>query len=124
MRLVESAAEDRPPIVQWADRVGGVFVSIVTLLAVATFAFWFRLGWQQAAANATSLLIVACPCALALATPLAIAVSLGRAARRQILVRDGGLLQHLAHRGTIWFDKTGNAHRGSSTGNGYRRSVP
>ena len=107
MKLVESAAQDKPPIVQLADRIGGVFVVTVTLLALATFAYWYSNGWRVAAENATSLLIVACPCALALATPLAIAVSLGRSASRQILVRDGSLLQSLSGSGTIWFDKTG-----------------
>ena len=107
MKLVESASENKPPIVQLADKIGGIFVVTVTFLAFVTFACWYSEGWQAAAENATSLLIVACPCALALATPLAIAVSLGRSARRQILVRDGALLQHLAGNGTVWFDKTG-----------------
>ena len=95
-----------------ADRIGGVFVLVVTILAILTFAVWANTGWAEAVSNSTALLIVACPCALALATPLAIAVSIGRASNRKILIRDGGSLQHLATPGTIWFDKTGTLTEG------------
>ncbi|MEZ6090408.1 MAG: heavy metal translocating P-type ATPase metal-binding domain-containing protein [Pirellulaceae bacterium] len=114
MQAVETAAAQKTPIVQLADRIGGVFVVVVTLLAGVAFAFWARTDWQLAASHATSLLIVACPCALALATPLAIAVSLGRAARRKILIRDGTSLQQLARSGMVWFDKTGTLTEGRS----------
>lgn len=107
MRTVEQASSEKPAVVQLADRVGGVFVIVVTLLAMGTFAAWYSRGWTMAAEHATALLIVACPCALALATPLAIAVTLGRGARRGILIRDGAVLQHLAEPGMVWFDKTG-----------------
>ena len=112
MRSVEEAATAKAPIVQLADRIGGVFVTTVTVIAFVTFLAWLGRGWTVAAENATALLIVACPCALALATPLAIAVALGRSARRKILVRDGASMQHLAGRGTIWFDKTGTLTEG------------
>ncbi len=112
MKSVEEAMTEKTPVVQLADRVGGVFVVVVTLLAVVTFLAWFSRGPSVAAANATSLLIVACPCALALATPLAVAVSLGRAANKRILIRDGGALQLLAKPGRIWFDKTGTLTEG------------
>ncbi|QDV11795.1 Copper-exporting P-type ATPase A [Rosistilla oblonga] len=114
MQAVEAAAARKTPIVQLADRIGGIFVIVVTTLALVAFALSARDNWQQGAANATALLIVACPCALALATPLAIAVSLGRAARRKILIRDGSSLQQLAGTGTIWFDKTGTLTEGRS----------
>jgi Cu2+-exporting ATPase len=112
MHSVEEAMAQRTPIVQLADRIGGVFVVVVTLLAVVAFLAWFSKGIDVATANATSLLIVACPCALALATPLAIAVSLGRAAKRKILIRDGSVLQQLSGRGMVWFDKTGTLTEG------------
>lgn len=112
MQSVEAAAMEKTPIVQLADRVGGVFVMVVTALAVATFAYWLPSGWSLATSHATALLIVACPCALALATPLAIAVGLGRAAKRGILIRDGQTLQKLSHVGTVWFDKTGTLTEG------------
>lgn len=112
MQTVEQALGKRTPIVQLADRIGGIFVVAVTTLAVITFGFWLRSGLDQATANATSLLIVACPCALALATPLAIAITLGRAAKRKILIRDGGVLQQLSRPGVVWFDKTGTLTEG------------
>jgi P-type Cu2+ transporter len=112
MQSVEAAASEKTPIVQLADRIGGVFVVVITLLAIGTFAYWFPAGSSLATAHATALLIVACPCALAMATPLAIAVGLGRAAKRGILIRDGQALQQLAKVGTLWFDKTGTLTEG------------
>ncbi len=112
MQSVEDAASEKIPIVQFADSVGGVFVVIVSLLAIGSFVWWLPAGWSLAASHATALLIVACPCALALATPLAIAVSLGRAAKHKVLIRDGTTLQQLARGGQIWFDKTGTLTSG------------
>ncbi|TWT75199.1 heavy metal translocating P-type ATPase [Allorhodopirellula solitaria] len=112
MQSVEDAMNDKIPIVQFADRIGGVFVVVVTLLAIATFLWWLPAGWRTSASTATALLIVACPCALALATPLAIAVSLGRAAKHKVLIRDGSTLQQLSRTGRIWFDKTGTLTSG------------
>lgn len=112
MQSVEEATSERTPIVQFADSVGGVFVVVVSLLAIGSFFWWLPVGWSIAASHATSLLIVACPCALALATPLAIAVSLGRAAKHKVLIRDGSTLQQLARGGRIWFDKTGTLTTG------------
>ena len=97
---------------QLADRIGGVFVITVTVLAIAAFVAWYPRGVDIATANATSLLIVACPCALALPTPLAIAVSLGRAAKGKMLIRDGDVFQQLSGRGTVWLDKTGTLTEG------------
>ncbi|MCA9140320.1 MAG: heavy metal translocating P-type ATPase metal-binding domain-containing protein, partial [Planctomycetales bacterium] len=112
MESVEAAMTHRTKIVQLADRIGGVFVVVVTLLAILAFIAWYSSGIGVATSNATSLLIVACPCALALATPLAIAVTLGRAAKRKILIRDGSVLQQLSGHGKIWFDKTGTLTEG------------
>ncbi len=112
LQSVEAAAAERTPMVQLADRIGGIFVVAVTLLACVTFVFWLPSGLSLATSNATALLIVACPCALALATPLTIAVGLGRAAKRHILIRDGQVLQQLASVGTLWFDKTGTLTEG------------
>src|SRR6056297_2678699 len=112
MQSVERAAADKTPVVQLADRIGGVFVVVVTILALVVLAVWSQAGLAIAASHATSLLIVACPCALALATPLAIAVSLGRAAKRKILIRDGASLQQLSSGGILWLDKTGTLTRG------------
>ncbi len=112
LQAVEAASADRTPLVQLADRIGGVFVCIVTVLGCVAFCIWLPNGWQVAVGVATSLLIVACPCALALATPLAIAVSLGKSAKRRIFVRDGDSLTKLAKRGIVYFDKTGTLTAG------------
>lgn len=107
MQSVEAAVAEKTPTVLLADRIGGYFVVIVTLLAVGTFAYWSNTNLTLATSHATSLLIVACPCALALATPLAIAVGLGRAAKLGVIIRRGDVLQQLSKPGRIWFDKTG-----------------
>jgi Cu2+-exporting ATPase len=112
MQQVEQAASNRTPLVLLADRIGGVFVVVVTLLAILTFALWLPESLTTAVSSATSVLIVACPCALALATPLAIAVGIGRSAQRSVLIRDGGIFQQLAHRGHVWLDKTGTLTSG------------
>lgn len=112
MSAVEAAAAEKTPLVQLADRIGGVFVVVVMLLAVATFFIWLPKSLGDATNFGTAMLIVACPCALALATPLAIAVGIGRAAKAQILVRDGGALQHLSRPGMLWIDKTGTLTEG------------
>ena len=112
MNQVESAASERVPIVMLADRLGGFFVVIVSVLAVLTFLVWLPSGFSKAAACATALLIVACPCALALATPLALATAIGRAANRGILIRDGSVFQRMSRTGALWLDKTGTLTTG------------
>lgn len=117
MQAVEIATGQRTPIVQLADRIGGVFVVVVMILAGITFFRWLPTSLFDATNYAAALLIVACPCALALATPLAIAVGIGRAARSQILIRDGLSLQLLAKPGKLWFDKTGTLTEGRQEAN-------
>ncbi len=112
MQLVEHGAGARPQIVQWANRIGGYFVVVVLALALLTVAWWLPVNCGLAIDHATALLIVACPCALAMATPLAIAVALGRAAQRGILIRGGDVLQRLHRPGVIWLDKTGTLTQG------------
>ncbi len=112
MRMVEEAAARRAPIVRMADRIAGVFVGVVLVLAVATLAGWMLVDPEAAVENATALLIVTCPCALGLATPLAIVAAIGRAARREILVKGGDALEVLSERGTIVLDKTGTITEG------------
>ena len=112
MQAVEDAASTKTPIVQFADRIGGVFVIFVTVLSVITFSLWISTSWIRAVEYSTALLIVACPCALALATPLAIAVSLGQAAKRKILIQSGDAFQRLSKPGLMWFDKTGTLTEG------------
>jgi Cu2+-exporting ATPase len=112
VELVEQAALSKPAIVEWANRIGGVFVVVVTLLAAITLAAWLIHSPEHAVDRAVSLLIVACPCALALATPLAISVAIGRLARRKIMVKAGDVFQSLDRPGQIWLDKTGTVTEG------------
>lgn len=106
--MVRQATAQRTPLIQLADRIGGIFVVVVLGLAFATFAVWC---WLANAATATehtiALLTIACPCALALAAPLVVTMALGRAAKEQIWIRDGNCLERLAKPGILWFDKTG-----------------
>ncbi len=113
VQLVEEASRKKPQIVQWADAIGGVFVVTVLVLALVTAVAWGtidspRIGIERAVA----LLIVACPCALALATPLAVSVGLVRAAREKILIKGGDVLQALHRPGMLWLDKTGTLTQG------------
>lgn len=111
-RLIEDAAANRSPTVQLADSIGGRFVVTVIGLAAITVAGWWQYDPTDAIEHGVALLIVACPCALALATPLALAVAIGRLARRKLLVRGGDVLERLAQPGVVWFDKTGTLTAG------------
>lgn len=112
MHLVEDSSRRRAPIVQLADRIAGVFVIVVLLLAAATAFLWWSVSQERAIANAVSLLIITCPCALGLATPLALVASIGRAANRGILIKGGEVIERLNHTGTICLDKTGTLTEG------------
>ena len=112
MQLVERHSRDRAPIVQLADRMAGYFLVAVLGLAAATMALWLARDPSQAIDHTVTLLIVACPCALGLATPLAMTVALGRAAKRRILIKGGDALEALSGRGVIFLDKTGTLTAG------------
>jgi Cu2+-exporting ATPase len=112
MRLVEESAGRRAPIVQLADRIAGRFVAVVLALAAITFAFWWHVSAQLAFDHAIALLIVTCPCALGLATPLAISAAVGRAARAGFLVRGADVIEALSRGGRMILDKTGTLTTG------------
>jgi len=112
MRLVEESLRRKAPIVQLADRISAAFIAALLVLAALTLGLWLWLDPSRAADHTVALLIVACPCALGLATPLAIAVAIGRAARRGILIKGGAALEQLARPGTILLDKTGTVTTG------------
>ncbi|MCC7388342.1 MAG: heavy metal translocating P-type ATPase [Phycisphaerales bacterium] len=115
MRLVEDAALRRAPIVTAADRMAGRFVVAVITLALFTVGLWLVLepGRPSAAiGHAMALLIVCCPCALGLATPLTVTAAIGRAARRGIMIKGGEVLERLSTPGTILLDKTGTITEG------------
>ena len=115
IELIEQSARDKAPAVQTADRLAVWFVSIVVSLAVMTFGFWLMRDPAHAAEHAVALLIVACPCALGLATPLTLAVTIGRAAGRGILIKGGAALERMAEPATILLDKTGTVTLGKTT---------
>lgn len=112
MKLVEESALRRAPIVSAADRIAGWFVVGVVGLAGSTLAAWLVIDPPQAVGHALALLIVTCPCALGLATPLVVTVAVGRAARRGIMIKGGEVLERLARPGTILLDKTGTITEG------------
>ncbi|HET9991872.1 MAG TPA: cation-translocating P-type ATPase, partial [Kofleriaceae bacterium] len=109
---ITALATRRAPIERLVDRIAGRFVTIVTLAAAIVFALWSLASPALGAEHAMALLIVTCPCALALATPLAVTVALGRAARCGILVKGADALERLATPGTLYIDKTGTLTEG------------
>ena len=112
LEMVEKAAGRATPLVRFADRLSGRFTVALLLLALATLLFWWPRDPAFAVENAVALLIVACPCALGLATPLAIVAGVGRAARVGIMVQGGEVLERLAEPGVVYLDKTGTLTRG------------
>lgn len=115
VRLVEEAQGIKAPIQQQVDKVAAVFVPVVLVLAVVTWVAWLTLsteGLAQATIHAVSVLVIACPCALGLATPATLMVASGLAARRGILVRDASTLERLREVRLVAFDKTGTLTQG------------
>lgn len=106
-RLVTQAGRDRPQLVELTDRVASVFVTIVLSVATVTGIVWWQIAPERAFEIILSVLVVTCPCALALATPAAFTVATSRLARDGFLVRRSGALQRLAGITRILFDKTG-----------------
>lgn len=109
---MEQAARRRAPIQLLADRVAGRFVLAVMVVALLTALGWWTVDPRRAVEHAIALLIVTCPCALGLATPLAVAAALGRAARAGFLIQGGAALERLARPSLIVFDKTGTLTEG------------
>ena len=114
IRMVESAQAAKAPIQRMVDRVSEVFVPVVLGLALLTLLGWALAtgDWEQAVINAVSVLVIACPCALGLATPTAIMVGTGVAARHGILIKDAQALEVAHAVTTVVFDKTGTLTEG------------
>ncbi len=112
IRLVEEAQASKAPIQCTADRIVPWFVLITLLLASVTFAWWMGTDFELALMAATSVLIITCPCAFGLATPMAIAVASGQGARHGILVKNGAVLETLSQISHVVFDKTGTLTEG------------
>jgi cation-transporting ATPase V/Cu+-exporting ATPase len=114
VRLVEEAQGSKAPVQRLADRISGVFVPVVALIALATFLGWWLVAGDAEAGlvAAVAVLIIACPCALGLATPTAIMVGTGRGAAMGILIKGGEVLERSKRIDTVVFDKTGTLTRG------------
>lgn len=116
VQVVAEAQRSRAPVQELADRVAAVFVPLVLLAAVVALVTWALVGPSPRLAHgvmaAVSTLIIACPCALGLATPMSIMVATGRGAREGVLVRDAASLERLARVDTIAIDKTGTLTKG------------
>jgi P-type Cu+ transporter len=116
VRLVEEAQGSKAPIQRLADTIADIFVPVVLVLAALTFAVWFFFGPEQrqmlALTASIAVLIIACPCALGLATPTAIMVGTGKAAEHGILIRGGEALEQARKINTIVLDKTGTLTKG------------
>jgi len=117
VRLVEQAQGSKAPVQRLADRISSVFVPIVLVLATLTFLGWLLTGhaFAQALIPAIAVLVIACPCALGLATPTAIMVGTGRGAREGILIKGGESLERIQALRSIVLDKTGTVTMGKPT---------
>src|SRR4029078_1299951 len=114
IRMVESAQAAKAPIQRIVDRVSAVFVPIVLVIALLTFLAWANAtgNWEQALINAVAVLVIACPCALGLATPTAIMAGTGVAARQGILIKDAQALEVAHALTTVAFNKTSTLTEG------------
>jgi P-type Cu+ transporter len=117
VRLVEQAQGSKAPIQRLADKISGIFVPVVLLLALATLVIWYKIDGDLSYAiiNAVSVLVIACPCALGLATPVTIVVASGLAAREGILVKDAAALERAHKLSVLVLDKTGTLTEGKPT---------
>lgn len=112
MRLVESGVQEKPRLVKLADKVGAWFLPAVCVVSAVVFIAWARFDLAAAIDHTVALLIVTCPCVLGLATPLTIAVAIGRLSKKKILVKSATALESLASSGRILLDKTGTITQG------------
>ena len=116
IRMVRQAQNSKPPIGKLADAIAAVFVPVVMLIAVVAALAWFSIGpeprFVYAIVTAVTVLIIACPCALGLATPMSVMVGIGKAAEAGVLIRNGEALQTASQLTTMVLDKTGTITTG------------
>jgi len=116
VELVREAQASKPPIQRLVDKVSGIFVPVVIVIALVTFGTWYMIGPEPslnfALVAAVSVLVIACPCALGLATPISVMIAVGKAAENGILVRSGEALQKARTIRTVILDKTGTITEG------------
>ncbi len=120
VRAVEDAQGSKAPVQRMADKIAAVFVPVILALAAITFCVWFFFVpsdgtslWQQALLPAIAVIVVACPCALGLATPTALMVGMGKGAQLGILIKDGEVLERVCKLKSAVMDKTGTITRGT-----------
>jgi Cu+-exporting ATPase len=113
-QMVLTAQTEKAPLQHLADRISSFFVPVVLVIAAGTFAMWYFSGYslQRSIATAVAVLVIACPCALGLATPVAFLVATGRGAQRGIVLRKTGSLEIASTINTVVFDKTGTLTQG------------
>lgn len=115
IELVRQAQNAKPAIGRLADKIAAVFVPTVLIIAVLTFMVWFNLSPEHALITTMTVLIIACPCALGLATPISIMVGVGKAAEYGVLIRNGDALQRSGKLTAVVMDKTGTITEGRPT---------
>ena len=124
IEMVNEASRSRAPIQRLADIVAKYFVQVIVLISLITFAIWAVWGPQPAYVyafvNAVSVLIIACPCALGLATPISIMVGTGRGAQMGILVKDARAIEEMNKVDILIVDKTGTITEGKPSLKGYK----
>ena len=119
--FVEDAQSSKPEIQKYADKISSIFTPAVIVISAVTFLMWFFLGpepiWGNAVSNLIAVLVIACPCALGLATPTAVVVATGRASLKGILIGGGEVIEKAVEVDTIIFDKTGTLTKGKPSVN-------
>lgn len=124
VEMVAAAQRSKAPMQRLADKVAGVFVLAVIGIAIVTFIVWGLVGpapsWGHALVNAVSVLIIACPCALGLATPMSVMVGSGLGARQGVLFKDAAAMEKLREADTLIVDKTGTLIRPANGERGHR----
>lgn len=113
IRLSEEAESKKNHYIRLADYLSRFYTPVVHLIAFATFLFWFKNGWEAALMNATAVLIITCPCALALAVPIVQTIAISNFIKKGILVKSGEALEKLRETDVVVFDKTGSLTIGS-----------
>ena len=116
VQMVQSAQGSKAPVQRIVDKISGIFVPVVVLLSFLTFVCWLVIGGESyfsyALLSAVSVLVIACPCALGLATPTALMVGMGKGAEQHILIKDAFALENLCKVDTVVLDKTGSLTEG------------
>ncbi|GAE86296.1 lead, cadmium, zinc and mercury transporting ATPase [Bacteroides reticulotermitis JCM 10512] len=123
IQMVQEAQGSKAPVQRIVDRITGIFVPVVLGIALLTFALWLLIGGQEyishAVLSAVSVLVIACPCALGLATPTALMVGIGKAAGQHILIKDAVALEQMRKVNVVVLDKTGTLTEGRPTVTGW-----